>query len=294
MKKTITTVLVLLTALIGSSAFILQSNNGIAGYTGSPGEITCSGNGSCHGGGSSATSGITITAVPAFSVNINSDTEYMPDTTYQITVQASAAGFTRYGFGCEVLNTSNTNAGTLQNAGTGVKFLNSGGKRNAVHTTPKTGNAIASFTFKWVAPSGGDATFYAIANAVNGNNNTGGDFVIPPVSMNLVAAPTPTPPPDTSTVGLKENYFSPVTAVSVYPNPAASLTNISYYSKTSSMITVELIDIKGVLVKQLYKQEETPGQHSQLLNIAGIESGVYFIRLLSDNKKVSQKLVSIQ
>ncbi len=173
-----------------------------------------------------------------------------------------------------------------------MKFLNSAGKRNAVHTTPKTGNAIASFTFKWVAPSGGDATFYAIANAVNGNNNTGGDFVISPVSMNLVAAPVP--PPDTNTVGIKENTFVPVTGVSVYPNPASSLTNISYYSKTSSLITVELIDIKGVLVKQLYKQEETPGQHSQLLNIAGIESGVYFIRLLSDNKKVSQKLVSIQ
>ena len=291
MKKS--TILILLTVviLISSSATLLKYNNGIAGYSGSPGEGTCS---NCHGGGSSASSGITITAVPAFSVNTNSETEYMPDSVYQITVETSAPNFSRFGFASQILNSSNTNAGVLQNAGSGVKFLNLGGKRSAVHTTPKVAVGTALFTFKWAAPSDGNATIYAIANAVNGNNSTSGDFVIPPVSMDLVAAPTPTPPVDTSsTVGLKETKITTLLQVSISPNPVYDLSTISYYLKKTGMVNVELIDMRGTLVKQLYGQTETPGYHSQILNFSGISSGVYFIKTSFDKEKVSQKLITV-
>ena len=143
MKKTLLSFSLILIAILGSSAFIKKSSSGIAGYTGSPGEGTCA---NCHNGGSSASSGITITAVPAFSVNINSETEYQPDTTYQITIETAASGFSKYGFGCEILTPSVTNSGTMSAPGAGVKFLNSGAKRNAVHTTAKNGTS-AQFTF---------------------------------------------------------------------------------------------------------------------------------------------------
>src|SRR4051794_28184318 len=62
-----------------------SSQNGIIGYTGAPGSFgTCA---SCHGGGSASASGITITAVPAFTNN-----EYMPDSSYMITVSGAATG----------------------------------------------------------------------------------------------------------------------------------------------------------------------------------------------------------
>lgn len=51
MKKTFTTLFIAGIALIGTSAFVFKSSNGIQGYAGSPGEATCN---SCHGGGSSA------------------------------------------------------------------------------------------------------------------------------------------------------------------------------------------------------------------------------------------------
>lgn len=293
MKKKFTSALLIFVSILGSSAFITKSSNGITGYAGSPGEGTCS---SCHGGGSSSASGITITATPAFSVNINSETEYMPDSVYQIAIAVEATGFTRYGFASQILNNSNTNAGTFQNPGTGVKLLGSTNKRSMVHTTPKiasSGQAV-TFTYHWKAPSGGNATIYAIANAVNGNNNTSGDFVISPVSLNLVAAPTPTTNIDSVGVGIKKIAVESVSAVSIYPNPANSLSTMSFYLHESRFITIELIDIRGTSVKQLHKQQQEAGSHSFLLNLNGVASGVYFIRTLADHQKVSQKLITLQ
>lgn len=289
MKKIITTVTVAFITLIGTSAFVTKNSTGMAGYTGSPVETTCSNNGSCHGGGTSSAAGVTITSSPAFSVNANSDNEYLPDSTYQITVTASAAGFSKYGFDCEILDAGFTSVGTIQNPGSGVKFVTVSGRRHAVHTTPKSGTTVA-FTFKWVAPaaSNGDATIYTISNAVNGNGNTTGDFVIPPVSMLVVEG---TPPP--SEVGIKENT-KVVSQISIFPNPVTDLTTISYSLQQTKAISVQLIDIKGSLVKELYKQQDSPGSHSQILNLQGIAPGVYFIKVLADQQKVSQKLITVQ
>jgi hypothetical protein len=291
MKKTLIFLLFVAT-LIGSSAFVIKYDNGITGYAGSPGEGTCA---SCHGGGSSAASGITITAIPAFSVNANFDTEYMPDSLYTISVEVEAAGFSKYGFASQILNSSNANAGTLQNAGSGVKFLNASGKRSAVHSSVKNAASTATFTYKWAAPSTGDATIYAIANAVNGNSSTSGDFVISPVSLALVAAPTPTIGVDTtSTVGIKQNKILALNGVSIFPNPTSDLSTISYHLLKTGLVSVELIDISGRVLKQLYNATETPGPHSQILSFTGIASGVYFIKTSFDQQKVSQKLITVQ
>ncbi len=295
MKKIINTVLVIALTLIATSAFITKkSATGYAGYTASPGEATCSGNGNCHVGGSSAVSGITITSSPAFSLNANSDPEYLPDSIYQITITASASGFTRYGFGCEILNSSNTNAGNIQNPGSGVKFLTYIGRKNAVHSTTKlAATGVATFTFKWLAPASGigDATIYAIANAVDGNNAKSNDFVLSPQSMLVVEGTPPPPPPDTT--GVKE-INSSVSQISVFPNPATDITTISYYLKQNQTIKIDLISINGTVVKQLYNQEETPGFHSQILNLQGVASGVYFIKTSANQQKVSQKLITVQ
>lgn len=291
MKKKFTSTLLIFISILGSSAFITKSSNGITGYAGSPGEGTCS---SCHGGGSSSASGITITATPAFSVNINSETEYMPDSVYQISIAVEATGFTHYGFASQILNNANTNAGTFQNLGAGVKFLGPTNKRSMVHTTPKIGSSgqAVTFTYNWKAPSGGNATIYAIANAVNGNNSTSGDFVISPVSLNLVAAPTL--PIDPVSAGIEKTIFESVSAVSIYPNPANSLSTMSFYLNESRLITIELIDIRGTAIKELHNQQQEAGSHSLLLNLNGAASGVYFIRTLADRQKVSQKLITIQ
>src|SRR5688572_9187434 len=210
MKKKFIACVLAAIVLTCSSAYVIKSSGGLAGYTGSPGEVTC-GTPGCHGGGASAASGITLTATPSFSLG-----EYMPDSVYQISIQMSATGFSRFGFGCEILGKNNTNAGTMQLPGPGVKFLNAfNGRRNALHTIPKLAGT-ASFDFQWVAPSTPDTvTFYVMGNAVNGNGSTSGDFPLAPVSMSLSPKPLPVDP-----TTLIRELPSFVTKVYLYPNPA--------------------------------------------------------------------------
>ena len=289
MKKVICTFILAALTIVGTSAFIIKNSTGIQGYASSPGEGACS---DCHNGGFSAASGITITSVPAFSINALSELEYFPDSLYTIRVEVAASGFSKYGFASQILNGSNTNAGTLQNPGSGVKFLNAGPKRTAVHTTIKNAAGTATFTYKWTAPAAGNgpSTIYTIANAVNGNGSYFGDHVIAPINMPLVEG---TPPPPVDLVGIKENA-SGISQVSVFPNPANDITNISYYLTQSKIVTIQLIDIKGNEVRQLYNQQNEPGFHTQILNLQGVASGVYFVKTSANQQKVSQKLITVQ
>jgi hypothetical protein len=287
MKKTITTLVLAALALIGASGFVNKAkySAGIAGYTGAPGEVTCN---ACHGNASSTTSGITITSVPSFT-----NDEFIPGTTYQITVNvaASNAALIRFGFDCEIIDDMGIDAGTMQNAGAGVKFLFAGSRNNAVHSTPKVkSSGSANFMFDWVAPTIGDtATIFVSANAVNNNGSTSGDFPIPPVFKQLKVQQSD------PTVGIHKNSASALAYLSVYPNPAAGgLTQISYQLLQQQQVLVQLIDLHGKTIKELANEKQEPGQHSQVLDLQGVASGIYFVKLSGNNVKLSQKLITVQ
>jgi hypothetical protein len=287
MKKTITTLVLAALALIGASGFVkAKYATGIAGYTGAPGEATCN---ACHGNASSTTSGITITSVPSFT-----NDEFIPGTTYQITVNvaASNAALTRFGFDCEIIDDLGVDAGTMQNAGAGVKFLFAGSRNNAVHSTPKVkSSGSANFMFDWVAPTIGDtATIFASGNAVNNNGSTSGDFPVPPIFKQLKAK-QPEPEP----VGIHKNSGSALAYLSLYPNPVAGgLTQVSYQLLQQQQVLVQLIDLHGKTIKELMNEKQEPGLHSQVLDLQGVASGIYFVKLSGNNVKLSQKLIAVQ
>ncbi|MDI1355452.1 MAG: T9SS type A sorting domain-containing protein [bacterium] len=290
MKKTITISLLILVSIFGPSASLIKDNNGKAGYTGSPGEITCSGGGSCHGGGTSTAKGVTITATPSFTTN-----QYMADSLYVISVQASAAGFNWYGFDCEILDSLSINSGTMQGAGAGVKFLTSGGnRRNATHTTPKNGTGGTTFNFQWKAPSSGAVNFYVYCNAVNHNGSTSGDL---PMPGTLQLYPVPMPPQDTTvidTTDIRELSTNLVAKFNVYPNPLNDYATFSYDLKETEIITIDLLNIEGSKLAELFSAKQRPGSYSQFLKVPEVPAGVYFIRISAKGEKVSQKMVTIR
>lgn len=263
----------------GGSSYVILSSSGIAGYTGSPGESNCA---SCHSGGSSSSSAISINSIPSFSNN-----EYVPGTTYTIEITVSASGFSKFGFGCEILSAANTNAGLMQNQGAGVKFLNAGARKNAVHSTGKSGTGSAVFSFEWVAPQSGAATIYASGNAVNGNNSSSGDFPLSPVSLALQAQ-VPIDP-----VGINESNAL-LGAMHVYPQPANGITQLNYTLKQSGFIEIRICDLNGKELKHLIEGEQEQGPHSKLLNLDELSEGVYFIKLIGENQLLSQKLIILQ
>jgi hypothetical protein len=281
MKKRITTSVLALICLLGSSAFIIKYQTGIAGFSGSPGEGSCN---SCHVGGSSAASNVVITSVPAFTLN-----EFVPGTIYNITINVSASGFSKFGFGCEILDDLSANVGVMQSPGSGVKFLFSGPRKDAVHSTPKSGVGQASFTFNWVAPTVGDtATIYVAGNAVNGNGSTTGDFALAPVFMQLKAHQ-----PESEPTGIKEN--SPIlTDVSVYPNPAKDATTLAYQLTQTQEVVVELVDIYGKTVKALVHEKQVPGAYSHMIDLQGIAPNIYFVKVSGNGSKLLQKMLLVK
>lgn len=285
MKKTITTVSIAIIILLSSSAFVKHYHStGMAGYTASPNEGSCN---TCHSGGSSTAAGTTITSIPSFSLN-----EFVPGTTYTITVQLAAVGFNRYGFGCEILNGSNANTGNMQLiTGEGVKFLLAGQRQNAVHTAAKVGTGGSSFSFEWVSPTVDTvATIYVAGNAVNFNSQASGDFPISPVNMKLTAYKAPLEP----TTAIHENKLNVISGISVYPNPARGLTSISYFLSKTENVSVQLLDMNGRVIKDLLSEKQASGSHSHFLDLQNVASGVYFVKTSIADQKVSQKLIAIQ
>jgi len=280
MKKSGVIIVICFICLSISTAFVSKKaqSTGMVSQTGAPSEGTCAG---CHGGGSGAASGITISAVPAFTSN-----SFIQGQTYTINVKVAGSAFTRFGFDCEILTVgSNANAGTMQNPSAGIQLLNGAfGRKNMTHTTPKTGTGNATFSFEWVAPeSSTSVRIYVGAVCADLNGSTNGDF---PMSTSLFLS-TPT----ITSVG--ENT-KPISALSIFPNPAKDNIHLNYQLHQSNHIKAQLIAITGQVVADLIDEKQDAGFYSKTLTIPpSVEAGVYFLKISENNKTLAQRLVSI-
>ncbi len=79
----------------------------------------------------------------------------------------------------------------------------------------------------------------------------------------------------------------------VYPNPVNRLTTISYSLDADEIVSLDLVDLQGRVIKSLiHYQHQNAGFHQILLDInEELKSGEYFIRLYNHNNMVSVKLV---
>jgi hypothetical protein len=156
--------------------FGVTSDNGKAGFTGSPGENTCT---NCHSGTAvnGGSGSVTITSSDL------TNWEYTPGTSYSLSVTVSETGRSLFGLGVEALQSSGANGGTLT-AGTGTSIKNAtvsgNSRRNVVHNlNAGTGTGSHTFNFTWAAPTSniGNVTLYVAGLAANGNGSDTGDHV---------------------------------------------------------------------------------------------------------------------
>ena len=168
-------------ALILSVFISLKYSSGPAslvgqGYTGAPGEsgTLCF---SCHSAGAFGTPTTTLTITDSGGGAV---TDYTAGETYQISLTAIAGSGSPsgYGFQLTVLDGANNDVSNFSNPSANAKISTAtfiaGGRIYAEHNGTSATN---TFTFDWVAPSGGtgDLTFYYNVNVVNGNGGTSGD-----------------------------------------------------------------------------------------------------------------------
>ena len=275
MKKNLLLASALGAVFISTTAFIVYSS-GIAGYAGSPTEGTCT---TCHSGGMGTTI-VGITGSPTFTSN-----QYVPGATYTVNVNVQNTSYTHFGFDCEILNSSNTNAGSMTTALTGVQFLTAtNSRKNATHTTPKTVTGVASFSFVWVAPSTGTTTIYATGIAVNLNGTTIGDQV---GSVSLALTP--------STTDIKEANSTGFTNISIFPNPIVSKFKINYNIAVDSDVKVGLYDVQGKLISELLNEKQPSGDYTLKLNLPDdLSKGIYIIKLMCNSNTTAQRLVIVE
>ena len=175
-KLLISALPILILAMLTSSK---MNEDGKAGRTGAPGELTCI---TCHnsfalnsGGGSIS---IQCMEMPTF--------QYTPGQTYMMSVTVARTGNSLFGVDIEALTSSNDNAGVLaitNSASTTIKNITISGiiRRNITHTLNGGASSPNSkaFNFSWTAPASGtgNVTFYFTGAACNSSTSTSGDYI---------------------------------------------------------------------------------------------------------------------
>jgi hypothetical protein len=76
-----------------------------------------------------------------------------------------------------------------------------------------------------------------------------------------------------------------------YPNPFSGKTTISYTLVKSSDVELIVFDTYGKVVKQMVKQQQTPGDYEFELDGSNLESGVYFYQFRSGAQSTNKKII---
>lgn len=246
----------------------LTNNNGKAGFTGSPGEQTCT---SCHSGTINSGSGNVMIAT-----NIP-PAGYTAGQTYQIDVTVTDGTSNLFGFGFEALLASNnTNAGSFtitNSASTQIKTASVSGnmRNNVVHTlNGGTGSGQKVFTFNWTAPAtgSGEVNFYAVGNAANGNNGTSGDKIYSATSSFIEF--------NSSSIDAENHQIQDI---NVFPNPSSDLINVSLQVMKETDVVLALTDLSGKTIATTTLQNVSGKMNQTLSFPSNISKGLYLLTI---------------
>lgn len=249
----------------------------MAGYTGSPTELTCR---SCHNtyglNGGSGT--MTITTTPSMTAD-----QYLPNTTYTISITLQQSGINLFGFGVEILDVFNANAGTINILNSAeTKTVSFGGRTNVVHqhNAGLTSSGIKTFSFEWTSPMSGDVGIYTSGIAANNDLTVASDYAY---STSLLL----TNPFD----GIEEYEWR--SKISIYPNPTISgWCNLNYTLQTTSFVKIELLTLNGILVSKLIDEIQLAGEHQLKLTLPeDIEKGIYLLSVQSNHQRINKRII---
>jgi hypothetical protein len=78
------------------------------------------------------------------------------------------------------------------------------------------------------------------------------------------------------------------------PNPFNPITTINYSIAIFSEVNISIYSINGKLIQILVNSSQQPGQYVVQWNASNFPSGLYFVKLISSNKKAEQKVLLIK
>ena len=80
----------------------------------------------------------------------------------------------------------------------------------------------------------------------------------------------------------------------VYPNPFNAVTNIIYGLSEYTIVQIVIFDLSGKQVELLVNEFQEVGYHSVDWNADNHPSGVYFVKMVTDDYVNTQKLMLIK
>ena len=80
----------------------------------------------------------------------------------------------------------------------------------------------------------------------------------------------------------------------VFPNPFNASTKVTYSLPIRSQVTLQLFDLRGRQVAELFEGMQTVGVHTATLNASGLASGLYFVRLEAAQQTETQKVMLVR
>jgi hypothetical protein len=98
---------------------------------------------------------------------------------------------------------------------------------------------------------------------------------------------------DTTTIAVITDDFllEEIKLYPSYPNPFNPRTNISLSIANATVIKVNVYDVNGRLVDNLYNSMIAPGYHQLVWQATNNASGIYFVLLESGGQIKTQKLL---
>lgn len=273
MKKLLIAAVVI--AGTATMSFVL-SDNGKAGFTNSPGEVTCT-DSQCHDSYTLNSGNGSIT----FSAPTMTNWQYVPGTVYPIQVTVAKPSVVLFGLGVEALKSDGSNGGTFtitNSTETQIKnaVVNGKVRANVVHKlSGGAGTNTKTFSFNWTAPatSSGPITFYAAGNATNNDGDEAGDYIY---TTTQVVTPF--------VVGLS-TVVGPVSGISHFPNPATDHFTTSFSLSEPAAIVIELLDLNGRMIDKLYSGTESSGSHELTHRLNSHHAtGNYLVRMTVNGK----------
>ena len=79
-----------------------------------------------------------------------------------------------------------------------------------------------------------------------------------------------------------------------YPNPFNPSINIEYYNETMENISIKIYNLKGEHIQTLLDSHISLGRHKVTWNGANYSAGIYFARLSSRNRIITQKIILLK
>jgi hypothetical protein len=92
-----------------------------------------------------------------------------------------------------------------------------------------------------------------------------------------------------SPVGTPEIQWNAFGRVALYPNPASGACWLEWSNNGNSPVTIMITDELGRIVSEESVSEY--GAQRKQVDVSGMESGVYFVTLSQDGKRISRKLI---